>query len=285
MPIDIALKGHLSKNIIVQPTIEDIGLVENLRVRKIKCKNKGDFRNVVVSKPWGLEYLCGRNKHLEVWELYIDPRASTSLHCHPEKDTLNIILEGSAILETISGKEMLTAGDFRIIKAGAIHRTINQFSSCARVLEIESPPNKYDLIRIQDSYGRESLGYITSTKQKFSSKDKIHIPLNSCFSLKKNAISEKFSICDFARMVYPENNSRSVWMKEIVFSGLTFESEKTGLFNYIKEQSLKNLIVAEGSVVFADEKGCRKLLPGECVHNILLSEFNWSSTKATALVW
>jgi mannose-6-phosphate isomerase-like protein (cupin superfamily) len=285
MSINIALEGYLSESILIQPTIKDIKLVENLRVRKLKHSNSEGFRNVIVPKPWGLEYLCGRNKYLEVWELYIDSGASTSLHCHPDKDTLNIILEGEATLETIKGKEVLYVGDFRIIKAGAIHRTINHSESCARVLEIESPPNKYNLIRVRDSYGRENLGYIISSGQEFSQENKDSISLNHCLDPGMKNYSEEFFIRDFIPICLKENGGKSILIREIIFNGITFESEKTRLIKYFSEQSVKNLIVADGSVVIAEDDTCRKLLPGECIHNISLEEFNWSSTQSRILVW
>jgi len=116
---------HAGATRIVRPTRKDILLTEKLNIRRVKKSEAINYQQKIVSKPWGVEYLCGRNKNLEVWKLYIASDKATSLHCHPDKDTLNIILEGTVLLETIKRKEILKTGEFKLIKAGCIHRTIN----------------------------------------------------------------------------------------------------------------------------------------------------------------
>lgn len=83
------------------------------------------------------------------------------MHTHPSKDTLNLILKGRAKFTTLKGEEFLYPGDWRIIKAGLIHQTKNIGDEALEILEIESPPNKYDLIRIKDVYNRQRKGYET----------------------------------------------------------------------------------------------------------------------------
>ena len=50
----------------------------------------------IVKKPWGYEYLAYENKHIALWFLYIKHTHSTSLHCHPNKTTGLILLDGKA---------------------------------------------------------------------------------------------------------------------------------------------------------------------------------------------
>ena len=47
-----------------------------------------------VTKPWGYEYLAYENDNVGVWILHIKEGESTSMHCHPNKDTGLIVLEG-----------------------------------------------------------------------------------------------------------------------------------------------------------------------------------------------
>jgi hypothetical protein len=56
--------------------------------------DKIDFKNVVVNKPWGYEYLVYQNDSVAVWYLYLREGAATSLHCHPKKKTGIILLKG-----------------------------------------------------------------------------------------------------------------------------------------------------------------------------------------------
>lgn len=281
MPINLVLQGRSVERCIIRPTVKDIRLVENLRVRRGKNK-KSDLQKIVISKPWGAEYLCGRNKYLEVWELYINPASSTSLHCHPEKDTLNLVLEGSVDLETFGKREILVAGDFRLIKAGAIHRTINNsIGLTARVLEIESPPNKYDLIRVQDTYGRESLGYVPLRLRK-AIKGKIVI--NYCF-IADGHVSNSIYFREFIERRGYDNDGQSVRVEEVFLNSVTFNADKSEFLKNLVSYSAKSLMVTAGSMVLMKGKKCVKLLPGDCVVDIILHEYNWSSVKANILIW
>ena len=50
-------------------------------------KKKNDYYdNRIVFKPWGHEYVVYRYRNLlSVTLLHINPKKSTSLHCHPKK--------------------------------------------------------------------------------------------------------------------------------------------------------------------------------------------------------
>ena len=61
-----------------------------------------DFKGLVVNKPWGCEYLVFSNPDIEIWHLFIKKLASTSVHCHPNKKTGLILLEGEAIFSTLN---------------------------------------------------------------------------------------------------------------------------------------------------------------------------------------
>lgn len=118
-----------------------------------------DFRSSIVQKPWGSEYLLFCNRFVEVWNLDIVAGHSTSMHCHPNKKTALVLLEGEAIFTTLEGTVKLRTMDAVVIEAGVFHQTQATSNSGARVIEVETPPAKHDLLRLHDHYGRENLAY------------------------------------------------------------------------------------------------------------------------------
>lgn len=46
-----------------------------------------EFQGVIVSKPWGYEYLMYQNGIVTLWYLHIEHGCGTSMHCHPRKKT------------------------------------------------------------------------------------------------------------------------------------------------------------------------------------------------------
>ncbi len=116
-----------------------------------------DWTGVVVAKPWGREVQLHKGGAVALTRLELQPQGSTSLHCHPGKTTQLIVESGEPVLWTLSRYINLRPGDVVHIAAGAFHRTEAR-GGCV-LLEVESPPNKRDLVRIADRYGREGLGY------------------------------------------------------------------------------------------------------------------------------
>lgn len=111
----------------------------------------------IVEKPWGHEREIHRVGPVSIWQLTINPGCETSMHCHPGKETMLIVEDGYCIFETLSATLELKPGDFVYIERGAFHRTRAIKGAC--LLEIESPANKRDLVRIADRYGRTGKGY------------------------------------------------------------------------------------------------------------------------------
>ena len=263
---------------VINPTKKDARIIRNKSIRKIKRNGAFDFKNFIVKKPWGYEYLCGKNKKVEIWELHIKPTSSTSLHCHPQKDTLNIVIQGDIILETLSSRNVLHPGDFRIIKAGLAHKTINKdrvFYS--RVLELESPPNKYNLIRIQDDYGREGDGYLQFNKTLL--RKKIGVQKYQCLEqndCRKDIIKRKKFI--------PENGvgQRMIKIEELIISSKKNVMNKT-LQEYTK--IFENMFILHGSLVVKDNRKVIKLNPGTYIKNRSIHQFNWSTKKLNMLLW
>tara|TARA_B100000787_G_scaffold125751_1_gene94977 strand:- start:636 stop:1388 length:753 start_codon:yes stop_codon:yes gene_type:complete len=125
-----------------------------------------NFESVVVDKPWGHEYLFYSSKEISIWILKIFKNQKTSMHCHPNKKTSLIILEGEANLYTLNKKINLKCGNAVTIDKGVFHRTSSEYEKDILVMEIETPTNKNDIVRYKDEYNRPNSGY--ETKDSFS---------------------------------------------------------------------------------------------------------------------
>lgn len=121
-----------------------------------------ELGQVVVRKPWGYEYLAYANDRVALWILHINEGEATSLHCHPLKETELIVLEGEIDFSTSDQRAVLQAGQAVRIERGVFHQSRSNSVNC-RVLEIERPNNKHDLLRLRDDYGRKDQGYEDST--------------------------------------------------------------------------------------------------------------------------
>lgn len=135
--------------------------IENLSRLKTVPENFDvfDYRNVVVNKPWGYEYLMFQNDTAAAWVLHLNHNQSTSMHCHPTKKTSLVVLSGEVTSSTLEGWLHLRAGDAVIIDEGVFHTTKAVSPDGVLLVEVESPPNKKDLVRLKDAYGREKDGY------------------------------------------------------------------------------------------------------------------------------
>ena len=118
-----------------------------------------NLQNVVVHKPWGYEYLVYQNDKVAVWYLRIKEGEATSLHCHPRKKTGLILLSGEAVISFLNDSMPLKSPGKLIIRPGLFHSTKAVSSGGIGVLELETPVDKEDLVRFEDSYGREGKAY------------------------------------------------------------------------------------------------------------------------------
>ena len=113
-----------------------------------------DLDSSVVVKPWGHEYLYYQNDDVGMWLLRIEGGQSTSMHCHPKKNTGLILIGGSVEVSFLTGRQVLVAPQKLMIRRGLFHSTRAISDEGAILLEIESPKDKRDLVRLSDSYGR-----------------------------------------------------------------------------------------------------------------------------------
>lgn len=125
-------------------------------------KQQFKIKDYVIPKPWGNEFLFFENVDIGIWLLNIDHNKKTSLHCHPNKKTGLIVLSGEIEFNFLNSKHIIKEYEKITIWPGVFHssKSINQNGSV--ILEVESPKNKYDLIRIEDDYNRQTKNYEAS---------------------------------------------------------------------------------------------------------------------------
>ncbi len=136
-----------------------------LKERFAKCKEieqqnqPANYKNKVVIKPWGHEFLIFENENVAIWLLYIKKDHSTSMHSHPMKRTSLVLLSGNALCNTFRYRNFLSAGEAVIIEAAVFHGTKALSLEGIHLLEIEAPPDKLDLVRLEDNYGRRDTSF------------------------------------------------------------------------------------------------------------------------------
>lgn len=122
----------------------------------------------IVNKPWGYEYIAYQNAHVALKVLHIKHGERTSLHCHPSKSTGLVLVEGEAVISFIADQTKLTAPAKKMIRRGLFHQTHAISDTGVIMLEIETPIDQDDLVRLRDDYGRQATGYETSQAPKDS---------------------------------------------------------------------------------------------------------------------
>lgn len=143
----------------VYPSLNDFENLSRLKVESSDFANNFDYRNLVVNKPWGYEYLWFQNEKVAIWFLRIEKGQSTSLHCHPKKRTSLIVLDGTIQCTTFDDKYHLKTLESVVLEPCVFHSSRANSDDGAFVMEIETPPMKGDLVRMQDAYGRQRCGY------------------------------------------------------------------------------------------------------------------------------
>jgi len=116
------------------------------------------FKDIVIPKPWGYEYLLYQNKDVALWYLYIIKDQETSLHAHPNKKTGLVVLSGQAKISFLSNSTIHNPADKVMIRHGVFHKT-HAVDTNIEILEVETPVDKEDIIRLKDQYGRAGMPY------------------------------------------------------------------------------------------------------------------------------
>ncbi|HAS90451.1 MAG TPA: hypothetical protein DCS48_14310 [Desulfovibrio sp.] len=140
--------------------------IQNLKQKEEVKQNEQpeNYVNCIVLKPWGYEYLLFENESVAIWFLRINKDHSTSMHSHPNKKTSLTLLSGNSLSNTFHTRTFLAAGDSIIYDAGVFHSTKAISLSGISLIEVETPPSKLDLCRMEDAYGREKSGYEGSSQ-------------------------------------------------------------------------------------------------------------------------
>ncbi len=136
---------------------QDINALKNLNYQKLTCEI--DFKDLVVNKPWGYEYLLFENEFCAIWILKINYMQNTSMHCHPKKATSLICLDAKVSCNTLNDSYRLKTLDGIFLEKEVFHQTQSISKEGSFILEIETPVNKFDLVRIDDTYGRQGKEY------------------------------------------------------------------------------------------------------------------------------
>ncbi len=124
-----------------------------------------NWESVIVIKPWGKEFLIYQNGQVSVWCLEIKAGCQTSMHAHPNKLTGIIMVGGSAEFSFLNGHpQRLDPLDKRVVHPSVFHKTSAIDDTI--VLESETPPDKLDLTRLEDDYGREGAPYEGADKMR-----------------------------------------------------------------------------------------------------------------------
>ncbi len=146
---------------VINPSIHDLNLLTEARTVGLPLNfeqfSSDLYLDDLIAKPWGCEYRIYADLFYDIWQLDICPGQSTSMHCHPRKETILLCLEGTAKFHTLTETHVIKTMDFVHIRKGAFHSTENIGNSLLKLVEIETPRNKFDLVRANDKYGRQSL--------------------------------------------------------------------------------------------------------------------------------
>lgn len=149
-----------------------------------------EYDDIVISKPWGYEYVVYRNKNnLSVTLLNIEHNKSTSLHCHPNKKSGFVLINGKAQFQLGLRKkntEIHSSPSKRMIARGLFHSIKSLSPRGLTILEFETPVDKNDLVRFKDNYGRVQLSYESKNNIKKLDNPKLK------FNLPKTGVKKYF---------------------------------------------------------------------------------------------
>lgn len=146
----------------------------------------------IVKKPWGYEYLVFGNEKVALWYLFISAGHKTSMHCHPNKTTGLMVLDGKCEVSFFSNKYIVNELDKVMIRKSLFHSTESISQNGSSIFEIETPNDKNDLVRFDDSYGR--IG------QPYEGKEFEYPKLDNCLAIDENfnLNMSKFANCNLS---------------------------------------------------------------------------------------
>ena len=111
-----------------------------------------------VDKPWGYELIWAKTDRYAGKVLFVKAGEALSLQFHNRKDESWYVLDGRAELElgkageAVTKKEVISKGAAFHFEPGTVHRV--RAVDDTTILEV-STPELDDVVRLEDSYGRE----------------------------------------------------------------------------------------------------------------------------------
>lgn len=183
----------------------DIENLSRLRTSIPTETDTNDYKGIIVNKPWGYEYLMYENQYVAIWILHLKHQHKTSMHCHPNKKASYIVLSGTVVCSSLEGYLERKEGEGLLIDEGVFHSTKTISEAGAIVMEVESPPNKKDLVRLKDEYGREKQGYEGADKMSKRIKEYEYIDFHNISLARKN--SRKLRNCRLSVHISENNDN------------------------------------------------------------------------------
>lgn len=228
----------MSKNYIYRSDDDELSIVNNNIYIKNEKHENINYKNCVCLKPWGYEFLVYLNEKIGMWFLKIKKGESTSLHTHFNKDTIIIVLKGSAIINLKDKVLNLNTMSTIYLPHYKFHG-LSSFSDETYLLEIEiyndftNFSDKNDLLRINDQYKRKITGYessINTIKNNLDQFDFFYLDEN----FEKNIFDIKFKVIkidnntDFKNI----NSTHKILIDGKIFQNMNFYKEGSFLNNF-----------------------------------------------------
>ena len=220
-----------------------------------RAEDKRDFTTVIVGKPWGYEYLYFENPNVAIWLLRIDALERTSMHSHPNKTTYMVVLSGEVEVQGLNSGAPLSERQAIQIPAGTFHQTTATSEGGAFIMEIETPNDKFDLMRLNDSYGREKKGYESSKSDMVRNSNHNFIDFDdragNSGSVTKivSSTSVHITVCPISEL---KNNVESLPAEALVFildSSPEFAGNMQRLWT-VRDFCAENSLHTEGTVTY-----------------------------------
>lgn len=239
------IKQYSSSNTIIinKSELNDKILNEKIQTFKIIDQPFKSYRNLVVKKPWGFEFVSCEMENLTLLVLHIKNNQSTSLHTHFLKDTPLILAQGKLTIETIDYEyKEINVGDIIILNRKTFHKLVS-YSDDTIILEWEMiNPNKNDLLRLKDDYSRENQGYENKNNTIYDAK-------NNC-----PEYFEYYSDCEelehkfLNNTIYFKKNDLHIGIKEKLINNNTIIVILKGYIN-LEGKYLKDCSILRGSEI------------------------------------
>ena len=131
-----------------------------------------NYKNKICKKPWGYEFIIYNNKKVGIWFLKIEKDHKTSLHMHYNKDTLLLTYKGTGIITYKNDDNSITNYILNEMETIFIPKykfhQLSGLTDFVFFIEIEIFDNntefsdKNDLLRLDDIYNRNNIGYASS---------------------------------------------------------------------------------------------------------------------------